>query len=122
MQMQETNPASYTLPAKLHRVRLYDNREINLFDQELEKLQGDYYIRSSMTLESHSEKVRVAIDGGEYADVETDMVLAMRNAVNIIEFEKTANDGGQSETDMGHFRLSFYVNDHLGNTRMVYHV
>ena len=122
LQLGQTDPSAIKLPAKLNRVVLPNKRELNLFDEELPALAGDYYIRSKTELTHLDEMMRVSVNGDVYTDKTVREIIAARAYTSVTEFKTTEEEHETENGELGNYRLSFYFNDHLGNTRIVYRV
>jgi RHS repeat-associated protein len=137
--MNNKTPQTIQIPNQLHRIELCDGREDHLLNEEISQLQGDYVITQTIDIPDTLQMYATATTSG-VSQQPLEAVLAIRSSGQALYLEgfDPPNIPGDPGTDVWNGgdpfgsvlselreaiqpEVSYYIQDHLGNTRVMYH-
>jgi RHS repeat-associated protein len=137
--MSNKTPQTIQIPNQLHRIELCDGREDHLLNEEISQLQGDYVITQTIDIPDTLQTYATATASG-VSQQSLEAILALRSSGQALYLEgfEPPNIPGNPGTDVWNGgdpfgsvlselreaiqpEVSYYIQDHLGNTRVMYH-
>ncbi|MEL6865908.1 MAG: RHS repeat-associated core domain-containing protein, partial [Bacteroidota bacterium] len=128
--IQSRTPGNMHFPTRLYNTRFCDATEWSVLREEMSIVDGGTVISQGLTIRDSQQLFRVIWSGGEQV-VDLQGMLDIRDAEPAAEIDLVC--GGDSplpdpfdepleeEEEAGLLDLTWYIQDHLGNTRVTYH-
>ena len=131
--MQQTYVSDINIPTVLYQLRFCDGSQRYVFKEELSHLTRSRYTKvEKISVVNTQQKFRLTYEDGSSEIGNLTRLLQVRPGNNALEVDPLPTidgsapigdgDGnGGSDGNSNGFQVSFFVHDHLGNTRIVYH-
>ena len=134
--MQQTYVSDINIPTVLYQLRFCDGSQRYVFKEELSHLTRSRYTKvEKISVVNTQQKFRLTYEDGSSEIGDLTRLLQVRPGDNFLEVDPApeisldgtgdgngdndgSGDGGVASTG---FQVSYFVHDHLGNTRILYH-
>ena len=134
--MQQTYVSDINIPTVLYQLRFCDGSQRYVFKEELSLLERSRYTKvEKINIVNNQQQFRLTYSDGSSEIANLTQLLQVRHGDNFLEVDPApeinldgtgdgngdndgSGDGGVASTS---FQVSYFVHDHLGNTRILYH-